>query len=87
MLHQRRTVTLGNIIFPQWSRDLGVASRLRPVLAVASAAACGSLVEVTLRPIVVIRKCPIPRGKEDSQANVVCMFEFVNDGHWKEIIP
>lgn len=53
------------------------------VLAVASAAACGSLVELTLRPIVVIRECPMPRGKGDSQVNVVCIFEFVNVGHWK----
>jgi hypothetical protein len=47
------------------------------VLAVAGAAACGSLVELILQPIVVIRECPMPRGKDDSQVNVVCMFESV----------
>jgi hypothetical protein len=33
--------------------------------------------ELTLRPIVVIRKCPMPREKDDSQLDVVCMFDFV----------
>ena len=27
----------------------------------------------------------MPRGKEDSQANVVCMFEFVNDDTGKRL--
>ena len=44
------------------------------VFAVASAAACSSLVKLTLRPIVVIVECPMPNEKDDRQVNVVCMF-------------
>jgi hypothetical protein len=70
-------------IFPPWSRGFRSCFAAATVLAVASAAACGSLVELPLRPIVVIRECCMPRGKDGSQVNVVCMLEFVNVGHWE----